>query len=83
MEETLSRRAAVREEGLPPLIVLTMVTGAVDALAYLRLGGRVRRQHDRQRVFLTPADDRDAARVGQPSMSSSSVVQWIAAPIER
>jgi uncharacterized membrane protein YoaK (UPF0700 family) len=39
MEETLSRRAAVREEGLPPLlIVLTMVTGAVDALAYLRLG---------------------------------------------
>jgi uncharacterized membrane protein YoaK (UPF0700 family) len=38
MEETLSRGAAVREEGLPPLIVLTMVTGAVDALAYLRLG---------------------------------------------
>lgn len=37
--ETLSPRAAVREDGLPPLlIVLTIVTGVVDALAYLRLG---------------------------------------------
>jgi uncharacterized membrane protein YoaK (UPF0700 family) len=37
--ETLSPRASVQEDGLPPLlIVLTIVTGVVDALAYLRLG---------------------------------------------
>jgi uncharacterized membrane protein YoaK (UPF0700 family) len=37
--ETLSMRASEREEGLPPLlIVLTFVTGLVDALAYLSLG---------------------------------------------
>jgi uncharacterized membrane protein YoaK (UPF0700 family) len=39
VRETLSPRAAAREDGLPPLlIVLTIVTGVVDALAYLRLG---------------------------------------------
>ncbi len=37
--ETLSPRASAREDGLPPLLVLlTVVTGVVDALAYLRLG---------------------------------------------
>jgi uncharacterized membrane protein YoaK (UPF0700 family) len=37
--ETLSPNASAREDGLPPLlIVLTIVTGVVDALAYLRLG---------------------------------------------
>ena len=37
--ETLWPPAAAKEEGLPPLlIVLTIVTGVVDALAYLRLG---------------------------------------------
>ncbi len=37
--ETVWPRAAVKEDGLPPLlIVLTIVTGVVDALAYLRLG---------------------------------------------
>jgi uncharacterized membrane protein YoaK (UPF0700 family) len=37
--ETLSPRATQKEDGLPPLlIVLTMVTGVVDAVAYLRLG---------------------------------------------
>jgi uncharacterized membrane protein YoaK (UPF0700 family) len=37
--ETLSPRATAREDGLPPLlVVLTVVTGVVDALAYLRLG---------------------------------------------
>ena len=37
--ETLSPRASTREDGLPPLLVLlTVVTGVVDALAYLRLG---------------------------------------------
>ena len=37
--ETLSPRASAQEDGLPPLlIVLTVVTGVVDALAYLRLG---------------------------------------------
>jgi uncharacterized membrane protein YoaK (UPF0700 family) len=37
--ETLSPRASAREDGLPPLlVVLTVVTGVVDALAYLRLG---------------------------------------------
>jgi uncharacterized membrane protein YoaK (UPF0700 family) len=37
--ETRSPRATAREDGLPPLLVaLTVVTGAVDALAYLRLG---------------------------------------------
>ena len=35
---------------LPPLMVLlTIVTGVVDAVAYLRLGSCVRRQHDRER----------------------------------
>jgi hypothetical protein len=39
IEETLSPRASAAEESLPPLlIVLTIVTGVVDALAYLRLG---------------------------------------------
>jgi uncharacterized membrane protein YoaK (UPF0700 family) len=37
--ETLSPRASTSEEGLPPLLIaLTVVTGVVDALAYLRLG---------------------------------------------
>src|SRR5581483_5406871 len=37
--ETLSPRATEREDRLPPLlIVLTFVTGLVDAVAYLRLG---------------------------------------------
>ncbi|HEY1564690.1 MAG TPA: YoaK family protein [Gaiellaceae bacterium] len=37
--ETLWPRAATKEDRLPPLlIVLTVVTGVVDALAYLRLG---------------------------------------------
>ena len=37
--ETLGPRASAREDGLPPLlVVLTVVTGVVDALAYLRLG---------------------------------------------
>jgi uncharacterized membrane protein YoaK (UPF0700 family) len=37
--ETLWPPAAAKEDGLPPLlIVLTIVTGVVDALAYLRLG---------------------------------------------
>ena len=37
--ETLSPRASAAEDSLPPLmIVLTVVTGVVDALAYLRLG---------------------------------------------
>ena len=37
--ETLSPRASAEEDGLPPLlVVLTVVTGVVDALAYLRLG---------------------------------------------
>lgn len=37
--ETLSPRASAAEDGLPPLmIVLTVATGVVDALAYLRLG---------------------------------------------
>jgi len=37
--ETLWPPAAAKESGLPPLlIVLTVVTGVVDALAYLRLG---------------------------------------------
>ena len=37
--ETLWQPAAAKEDGLPPLlIVLTIVTGVVDALAYLRLG---------------------------------------------
>jgi uncharacterized membrane protein YoaK (UPF0700 family) len=37
--ETLSPRASAREEGLPPLLILlTVVTGVVDAVAYLRLG---------------------------------------------
>jgi uncharacterized membrane protein YoaK (UPF0700 family) len=37
--ETLSPSATSREDGLPPLlIVLTVVTGLVDAVAYLRLG---------------------------------------------
>ncbi|HEX3687935.1 MAG TPA: YoaK family protein [Gaiellaceae bacterium] len=37
--ETLGPRASTREDGLPPLlVVLTVVTGVVDALAYLRLG---------------------------------------------
>jgi uncharacterized membrane protein YoaK (UPF0700 family) len=37
--ETLWPPAAAKEGGLPPLlIVLTVVTGVVDALAYLRLG---------------------------------------------
>jgi uncharacterized membrane protein YoaK (UPF0700 family) len=37
--ETLSPRASAKEDGLPPLlVVLTVVTGVVDALAYLRLG---------------------------------------------
>jgi uncharacterized membrane protein YoaK (UPF0700 family) len=37
--ETLNPDATGREDGLPPLlIVLTIVTGVVDALAYLRLG---------------------------------------------
>lgn len=36
---TLSPRATREEDGLPPLmILLTVVTGLVDALAYLRLG---------------------------------------------
>jgi uncharacterized membrane protein YoaK (UPF0700 family) len=39
VEETLSPRASAAEESLPPLlVVLTIVTGVVDALAYLRLG---------------------------------------------
>jgi uncharacterized membrane protein YoaK (UPF0700 family) len=37
--ETLWPRAAAQEDGLPPLLILlTVVTGVVDALAYLRLG---------------------------------------------
>jgi uncharacterized membrane protein YoaK (UPF0700 family) len=37
--ETLWPRAAAKEDGLPPLLILlTIVTGVVDALAYLRLG---------------------------------------------
>jgi uncharacterized membrane protein YoaK (UPF0700 family) len=37
--ETLWSRAAAKEDGLPPLLILlTVVTGVVDALAYLRLG---------------------------------------------
>lgn len=36
---TLSPRATAQEDGLPPLLIaLTIVTGVVDALAYLRLG---------------------------------------------
>jgi uncharacterized membrane protein YoaK (UPF0700 family) len=36
---TLRPRASVKEDGLPPLLIaLTVVTGVVDALAYLRLG---------------------------------------------
>jgi uncharacterized membrane protein YoaK (UPF0700 family) len=39
IRETLWAPAAAKEDGLPPLlIVLTIVTGVVDALAYLRLG---------------------------------------------
>jgi uncharacterized membrane protein YoaK (UPF0700 family) len=39
LTETLWPPAAAKEDGLPPLlIVLTVVTGVVDALAYLRLG---------------------------------------------
>ena len=39
LRETLWPPAAAKEDGLPPLlIVLTIVTGVVDALAYLRLG---------------------------------------------
>ncbi len=39
LTETLWPPAAAKEDGLPPLlIVLTIVTGVVDALAYLRLG---------------------------------------------
>jgi uncharacterized membrane protein YoaK (UPF0700 family) len=39
VSETLWPPAAVKENGLPPLLVaLTVVTGVVDALAYLRLG---------------------------------------------
>jgi uncharacterized membrane protein YoaK (UPF0700 family) len=39
VEETLSPRASAAEESLPPLLILlTLVTGVVDALAYLRLG---------------------------------------------
>jgi uncharacterized membrane protein YoaK (UPF0700 family) len=39
IRETLWPPAAVKEDGLPPLlIVLTILTGVVDALAYLRLG---------------------------------------------
>jgi uncharacterized membrane protein YoaK (UPF0700 family) len=37
--ETLSPRASAQEDGLPPLLILlTVVTGVVDAVAYLRLG---------------------------------------------
>jgi uncharacterized membrane protein YoaK (UPF0700 family) len=37
--ETLWPRAAAKEDGPPPLLILlTIVTGVVDALAYLRLG---------------------------------------------
>ena len=37
--ETLWPPAAAKEDGLPPLLILlTIVTGVVDALAYLRLG---------------------------------------------
>jgi uncharacterized membrane protein YoaK (UPF0700 family) len=37
--EMLSPRASAAEESLPPLLILlTIVTGVVDALAYLRLG---------------------------------------------
>jgi uncharacterized membrane protein YoaK (UPF0700 family) len=37
--ETLSPRTSAKEDGLPPLlVVLTVVTRVVDALAYLRLG---------------------------------------------
>ena len=39
IEGTLRPRAAEAEDGLPPLLILlTVVTGVVDALAYLRLG---------------------------------------------
>jgi uncharacterized membrane protein YoaK (UPF0700 family) len=39
VRETLSPRATDEEDRLPPLlIVLTVVTGLVDAVAYLRLG---------------------------------------------
>jgi uncharacterized membrane protein YoaK (UPF0700 family) len=39
VRETLSPRATEEEDRLPPLlIVLTLVTGLVDAVAYLRLG---------------------------------------------
>ena len=37
--QTLGPRATEKEDGLPPLLILlTIVTGVVDALAYLRLG---------------------------------------------
>src|ERR1700745_3670545 len=35
----------------PLLIVMTFVTGLVDAFSYLVLGTRFRRQYDRQRGF--------------------------------
>jgi uncharacterized membrane protein YoaK (UPF0700 family) len=39
LAETLWPPAAAKEDGLPPLLILlTVVTGVVDALAYLRLG---------------------------------------------
>jgi uncharacterized membrane protein YoaK (UPF0700 family) len=39
VKETLWPPAAANEDGLPPLLILlTIVTGVVDALAYLRLG---------------------------------------------
>jgi len=39
LAETLWPPAAAGEDGLPPLLILlTVVTGVVDALAYLRLG---------------------------------------------
>ncbi len=39
IRETLWPPAAAKEDGLPPLLIaLTIVTGVVDALAYLRLG---------------------------------------------
>jgi hypothetical protein len=39
ISDTLGPRSSGKEDGLPPLLILlTILTGVVDALAYLRLG---------------------------------------------
>ena len=49
--ETLSPRASAREDGLPPLLILlTVVTGVVDAVAYLRLGHVFEHRAERHHV---------------------------------